>query len=119
MWGCTYSCSYCPSGYMHPFSRTNSSIIEELKYIKKAGFKEIQLFDKVFGIQKPERIDLLKYLIKNDLTIPFSCYFHPSLYDPELLELMKQAKCHTIIIGMNSSDLKSLAMYKRNVSKKL
>ncbi len=118
MWGCTYSCSYCPSGYMHPFSRTNSSIIEELKYIKKAGFKEIQLFDKVFGIPKPERIDLLKYLIKNNLTIPFSCYFHPSLYDPELLDLMKQAKCHTIIIGIDSSDLKSLAMYKRNVSEK-
>jgi anaerobic magnesium-protoporphyrin IX monomethyl ester cyclase len=118
MWGCTYSCSYCPDGVMHPYSRTNEVIIDEIKHIKKLGFKEIQLFDKVFGVPKEERIQLLKHLIKNNLTLPFSCYFHPSMYDPEFLELMKKAKCHTIIIGIDTADLKSLAIYRRKVSEK-
>jgi len=118
MWGCTYSCSYCTSGKMHPISRSNDSIINELRYIKKLGFDEVQFFDKVFGIPKVDRIKLLKQIIDEDLSIPFSCYFHPSMYDAEFLDLMKKAGCHTIIIGIDSADLESLALYKRKVSEK-
>jgi anaerobic magnesium-protoporphyrin IX monomethyl ester cyclase len=118
MWGCTYSCSYCTSGIMHPISRTNQSIINEIKYIKKLGFKEIQFFDKVFGIPKNDRKDLLRKIIDDGLSLPFSCYFHPSMYDPEFLDLMKKAGCHTIIIGIDSVDLESLAKYNRKVVEK-
>jgi len=118
MWGCTYSCSYCTSGIMHPISRTNKSIINEIKHTKELGFKEIQFFDKVFGIPKVDRKELLKEIIKKDLSMPFSCYFHPSMYDSEFLELMKKAGCHTIIIGIDSADLESLTKYKRKVSEK-
>jgi len=119
MWGCTYSCSYCTSGIMHPISRSNNSIIKEIEFIKKSGFKEIQFFDKVFGIPKIERIKLMKEIIEKKLTIPFSCYFHPSMYDPEFLELMKKSGCHTIIIGIDSADLESLALYNRKVTQKV
>jgi anaerobic magnesium-protoporphyrin IX monomethyl ester cyclase len=116
MWGCTYSCSYCPTGKIHPFTRSNEEIIEELKYIKELGFEEIQFFDKVFGIPKKDKLELLETIIQQKLTFPFSCYFHPSMYDPKLLNLMKEAGCHTIIIGIDSVDLKSLAQYQRNVN---
>jgi len=119
MWGCTYSCSYCTSGIMHPISRSNNSIIKEIEFIKKSGFKEIQFFDKVFGVPKTERVKLMKELIEKKLIIPFSCYFHPSMYDPEFLELMKKAGCHTIIIGIDSADLESLALYNRKVTQKV
>ena len=118
MWGCTYSCSYCTSGKMHPISRSNKSIIDELKYVKKLGFEEVQFFDKVFGIPKIDRKELLKQIIKEKIVIPFSCYFHPSMYDEEFLNLMKKAGCHTIIIGIDSADLESLAKYNRKVSEK-
>lgn len=118
MWGCTYSCSYCTSGIMHPISRTNESIIKEIRHIKKLGFKEIQFFDKVFGVPKVDRKILLKQIIDEELFMPFSCYFHPSMYDPEFLDLMKNAGCHTIIVGIDSADLESLAKYKRKVSEK-
>jgi radical SAM superfamily enzyme YgiQ (UPF0313 family) len=103
---------------MHPISRTNQSIINEIKYIKKLGFKEIQFFDKVFGIPKNDRKDLLRKIIDDGLSLPFSCYFHPSMYDPEFLDLMKKAGCHTIIIGIDSVDLESLAKYNRKVVEK-
>ena len=116
MWGCTYSCSYCTSGVMHPISRTNESILNEIIFIKKLGIKEIQFFDKVFGVPKPERKDLLKEIVKKNLATPFSCYFHPSMYDPEFLNLMKNAGCHTIIIGIDSVNLEQLTLYNRKVS---
>ena len=47
----------------------------------------------------------------------WSCFFHPQLYSPELLELMYASGCHTIMIGIESADLSSLRRYKRRVSK--
>ena len=116
MWGCTYSCSYCTSGLMHPIARSNKSIITELEYIKKLGFKEIQFSDKIFGVPKPERKKLLREMVQKKLNLSFSCYFHPSMYDEEILELMKSAGCHTIVIGIDSADLKNLVNYNRKVN---
>jgi anaerobic magnesium-protoporphyrin IX monomethyl ester cyclase len=116
MWGCTYSCSYCTSGLMHPICKTNDDILEELKHIKKLGFKEVQYFDKVFGVPKNTRKELLKKIIDEKINLKFSCYFHPSLFDEELLFLMKKAGCHTIVVGIDSKDLKKLALYNRKVN---
>tara|TARA_B100000886_G_scaffold166293_1_gene113601 strand:- start:6377 stop:7804 length:1428 start_codon:yes stop_codon:yes gene_type:complete len=116
MWGCTYSCSYCTSGLMHPICKDNEDIIEELKYIKKLGFKEVQFFDKVFGVPKNLRKELLKKIISEDLNLKYSCYFHPSMFDEEILSLMKNAGFHTIVIGIDSKDLKNLALYNRKVN---
>ena len=116
MWGCTYSCDYCNSGRMHPIAKTNENIIKEFEYLNEKGFKEIQFSDKVFGVPKVERKELLKKIIEKNLAISFSCYFHPSMYDEELLELMKKAKCHTIVIGIDSANLKDLALHNRKVN---
>ena len=57
MWGCTYSCSYCTSGVMHQFLEL--AVDFKWNYFhKKLGIKEIQFFDKVFGVPKPGRKDL-------------------------------------------------------------
>ena len=48
----------------------------------------------------------------------WSCYFHPQLYDPMLIDLMRSAGCHTMIIGVDSADIASLQQYKRRVDKK-
>ncbi len=116
MWGCTYSCSYCTSGLMHPICKENDDIINELKYIKKLGFKEVQFFDKVFGVPKNIRKDLLKQIIHENINLKYSCYFHPSIFDNEILTLMKDAGFHTIVIGIDSKDLKNLALYNRKVN---
>ena len=75
MWGCTYSCSYCTSGLMHPICKENDDIINELKYIKKLGFKEVQI---KYWSSKNIRKDLLKQIIHENIT-KYSCYFHPSI----------------------------------------
>ena len=101
---------------MHPICKTNDDILEELKYIKKLGFKEVQYFDKVFGVPKNIRKELLKRIIDEKINLKFSCYFHSSLFDEELLFLMKKAGCHTIVVGIDSKDLKKLALYNRKVN---
>ena len=56
-------------------------------------------------------------MIAKDLTFSWSSYFHPNQYDPELLELMKKSGCHTLIIGIESSDLELLKSFGRHTKK--
>ena len=55
--------------------------------------------------------------MKNRLSVSLLALNDFSKLD-DFLDLMKKAGCHTIIIGIDSADLESLAIYKRKVSEK-
>lgn len=114
VWGCPFTCSYCTDSKIAPVIRDVDSVIKELEYIKKLNIKELFFADKAFGYPYSNAYQILK-LLKTNFKFSWSCYFHPQLYKKDLLELMKDAGCHTIIIGIDSQNLESLKQYKRNV----
>jgi radical SAM superfamily enzyme YgiQ (UPF0313 family) len=116
LWGCPFSCSYCTDSKTTPFYREVTKIVEELEYIKKLQVKELFFADKVFGFPLEKTFHLLGEMSKY-FPFSWSCYFHPQLYSPELLEKMKKAGCHTIIIGIDSANLAGLKKYNRNVKR--
>lgn len=114
-WGCPYSCSYCIMAKFPNFYRPAQEVIEELKYIKNLGIKEVYFGDRSFGLPRNNILEILKAMIDLKLNLRWSSYFHPNQYDEELLEVMKKSGCHTLIIGIESQDLKSLKQFNRNV----
>ncbi len=116
MWGCPFSCSYCPDSKISPIVRHYESVLAELNYLSNLGVKELFFADKVFGFPEENSVPLLEKMAE-ELNFSWSCYFHPQLYNSRLLELMNSAGCHTIIIGIDSYNLSSLRQYKRGVSK--
>ena len=116
-WGCPYSCSYCIMKRFPNVYRESDEIIEELEHIKKLEIKEVYIGDRSFGLPRNNVVSLLTKMIAKDLTFSWSSYFHPNQYDPELLELMKKSGCHTLIIGIESSDLELLKSFGRHTKK--
>ncbi len=114
-WGCPYSCEYCPVSKLRFILKENDSILAELDYIKSLGIREIYIGDKSFGTPKIKCKALLREMIERKYNFSWSCYFHPNQYDPELLELMKESGCHTIIVGIESYNQNSLKQYNRNI----
>jgi len=114
MWGCPFSCSYCPDSKIPPVVRHYESVLTELNYLSNLGVKELFFADKVFGFPEKNIIPLLEKM-SDRFNFSWSCYFHPQLYNSRLLELMYLAGCHTIIIGIDSYNLSSLKHYKRRV----
>jgi uncharacterized radical SAM superfamily protein len=114
-WGCPYSCSYCVVSSFPNLYRNYREIIKELKYVKSIGLKEIYIGDRSFGLPRNNTINLLKEMVSQKFNFTWSSYFHPNQYDKELLDLMKESGCHTIIIGIESADFDSLKKYGRNV----
>lgn len=115
MWGCPFACSYCSDSRIPPAVRTADAIIAELDYIERLGVRELFFADKTFGFFHKTSFPLLEEMAGR-FHFSWACYFHPQTYDPKLLDLMKSAGCHTIIIGIDSANISSLKQYNRNVS---
>jgi len=117
-WGCPYKCSYCIDSRFPVRYRSSDAVIQELKYIQQLGVKEIYFADKAFGIPSKNILDLLEKMLENNFGFSWSTYMHPQNFGPKLLDLMKEAGCHTIIIGIETHNLDSLKQFNRNVNLK-
>lgn len=118
MWGCPFSCTYCSDSNFPPVIRSCGDVLRELDYIDSLGVKELFFADKVFGFSRRNAVPLLEAMADR-YRFSWSCYFHPQLYDPLLLEMMKAAGCHTIITGVDSADVTALQQYGRRVEKSM
>lgn len=114
-WGCPYSCSYCILNKFPNYWRGHKEIIEEMEKVKSLGIKEIYIGDRSFGLPLQNITILLNEMIIRQFNFSWSTYFHPNQYTPDLLDLMKKSGCHTIIVGIESKNLKSLKKFGRHV----
>ena len=114
-WGCPYSCSYCILNKFPNYWRHYEEILDEMDYVKQLGIKEIYIGDRSFGLPLKNILSLLRGMIERKFNFTWSTYFHPNQYTPELLDLMKKAGCRTIIVGIESKNIKSLKKFGRHV----
>lgn len=113
-WGCPFSCFYCNQKDIPPLVRAWQEVVTELEYVEHLGIRELFFADKAFGFP-PHSITRLLDEMAARFTFSWSCYFHPQMYRPELIDKMHAAGCHTLIVGLDSSDLAGLRQYNRNV----
>lgn len=116
LWGCPFSCSYCPDSRFPPVVRCWNEVVKELEHLEMLGVREIFFADKTFGYPAGNIIPLLE-VMATKFNFSWTCYFHPQMYDGTLLEMMRKAGCHTLIIGIESADLDGLSRYNRKVDK--
>lgn len=115
-WGCPFACSYCPDSNFQPVVRPWQVVLRELEYLETLQVKELFFADKAFGHPRENVIPLLEEMTGR-FSFSWSCYFHPQMYRAELLELMRAAGCHTLIVGIESANAEALKRYNRHVDK--
>ncbi len=115
MWGCPFTCTYCPDARFSPMVRPHGDVVRELETLRDLEVRELFFADKSFGFPTWNIMALLSAM-KESFDFSWTCYFHPGMYRADLLEAMCQAGCHTIIIGIDSADLPGLHRYDRRVA---
>lgn len=113
-WGCPFSCFYCNQKDIPPVVRQWQDVVRELEHLAQLGIRELFFADKAFGFP-PHAVDHLLDEMQERFSFDWSCYFHPQMYRGKLLEKMRRAGCHTIIVGIDSADLAQLRQYRRVV----
>lgn len=114
--GCTFRCNFCyrmEKGYR---SRSNESIIEEIRLLKqKFGINYIAFNDELLMSSKERTSSLCEALLAANLNIKWRCEGRLNYAVTEILSLMKRAGCVFINYGIESLDDEVL----KNINKSL
>jgi radical SAM superfamily enzyme YgiQ (UPF0313 family) len=114
--GCPFHCSFCSVtgmfGKAYRF-RSTENVIEELyRYNRKNNF--IFFYDDNFTANRRRAKALLRRMIEEKFMFKWSTQVRVDIAkDPELIRLMKEAGCHTLYIGLESVNPKSLKSMKK------
>lgn len=103
--GCTFTCNFCyrmDEGFR---PRSNESIIEEIRLLKKDyGITYIAFGDELLMSSEKRAASLSEAFIKADLNVTWDCNGRLNYAKPDLLKLMKQAGCVFINYGIEAMD---------------
>ena len=114
--GCTFKCNFCYRMDKGFRPRSNESIIEEIKLLKKDyGISFIAFGDELLLSSRSRVINLCDDFMKHNLNIRWDCNGRLNYAKPEVLRLMKKAGCVFINYGIEAMDDQVL----RNMNKAL
>jgi radical SAM superfamily enzyme YgiQ (UPF0313 family) len=115
--GCPFHCSFCAVTPMFGKSyrfRSVENILQELRQYQE-GNHFIFFYDDNFAARPQHTKELLKAMIREKLHFRWSAQVRVDVAkDLELVELMKKAGCHTVFIGFESINPKSLDQMKKS-----
>ncbi|MFH1245538.1 MAG: radical SAM protein [Candidatus Omnitrophota bacterium] len=116
-WGCPFSCSYCSwsSPYLPFVHKSAASVIKELETLNRRGVREIFFSDLSFGFPGDIVREVIEAMLQNNWRFSWHCYIKSGSLSEDFLRAMRKSGCHTVITGVESSNL-NLSRYNRNVS---
>lgn len=115
--GCPFSCTFCIGSLVGFRDRPNENTIEELRFIKKQGIKEIFFKDFTFTLNRSKIMDLCNRMTEEKFGFTWSCLTRVHLIDDELLETMKKAGCHTLLLGVETGNEELLKKYSKGINR--
>ena len=118
--GCPYDCSFCSVtsmfGQKYRF-RKKELVLEELRNNKELGSNWVFFYDDNFIANRSRTKELLSTMIEKKLTPNWTAQLRVEVgKDPELLDLMRRSNCHTVYIGFESVNPKTLELYNKKQS---
>jgi radical SAM superfamily enzyme YgiQ (UPF0313 family) len=89
--------------------------MDELRYLRSSGIKEIWFSDFTFAAQRRHAIELCQRMSREKMEFTWTCQTRADVIDEELLGVMKGAGCHTILIGVETANEEILKEHKKNI----
>lgn len=120
--GCMYNCVYCNKNVFGRCFRTKSvkRVIEEMKRLKKMGFKEVHLTDDAFTTDMERAKKVCDLLIREKVNLDWALITGARVnqVDYELLRKMKKAGCYMVSFGIESGNQQILNNIKKGITLK-
>jgi len=115
--GCPYDCSFCSVigmfGRRYRFKCVEATL-EELRYAVSVSKATKFIVDDNFAANKIRAKEILKAMIAEKIKMRWSAQVRTDVAgDPELLRLMADSGCHTLFIGFESINPRTLEEYNK------
>jgi len=119
--GCPYDCSFCivTSVYGAKWRcRSPENILFEVKQAMKLGFDNFFFVDDLFSTSYKRTIDFCEEILKQGLKFSWSaqCSCDSIAKHEEMVELMAQAGCEAVLLGVENMDADTLKLYRKRAT---
>jgi radical SAM superfamily enzyme YgiQ (UPF0313 family) len=105
--GCDHGCAYCPyvvaQGAFRP--RAPELVAAEARWLARTFGKPRLVFrDPAFAADRERTVELCRALRKARVRAGWECESRPEHFDPDLLYLMRRARCQVVKLGLETVD---------------
>lgn len=118
--GCPMKCSFCSSAALHGDHlrrRSYQNVCDEIEIrLREQNIDTIAFMDDTFTLNRKYVLDFCAEIKKRNLKFWWGCTSRVDTLDEELLEIMKDAGCITIFIGVESADQQMLEKMNKNIT---
>jgi radical SAM superfamily enzyme YgiQ (UPF0313 family) len=116
--GCPFNCRFCGRvpGSRRVRYRSAAKLLEEMRHVRKLGFREVNFFDDLFTLNRRRVIDLCRALIDEGLDLVWSVRARVDSVDEEMLSLMKTAGCRRLYFGVESGSDRTLELMNKKIA---
>ena len=115
MKGCGMGCSFCTIADLKPIFRDVEKVADEIEYLQGRGVKYINFFDATFNINRKRLIEICEEMIGRDLKIEWFANVRADITKKQA-ELMKQAGCRGVSIGIESGSQEVLNLVNKRIN---
>ena len=115
--GCPFRCTFCVASTLGYKYRAVNNVLEELRHVASLGIKEVFFTDFTFEARRTNTLELCRGMKADKLDLSWVCSSRANTLDEELLDGMRSAGCHTILLGVESGNEELLKKYSKGVTK--
>ncbi len=105
--GCIFGCSYCTKVFGRSFrAKSQERVVEEFEYMQDCGFNEIHILDDGFSTDLSRAKEICKLIKARKLDVVWNLRngIRANRLDHELANLLKEAGCYRVSIGVESGN---------------
>jgi radical SAM superfamily enzyme YgiQ (UPF0313 family) len=104
---CPYACDFCPQAMFNTTQkhrvRSPDSVVAEIVLLhERYGARHVEFYDASFGTKRHLAAGMCEKLIEARRPVLWSCFTRADLLDEDLLPLMAESGCRTILLGAES-----------------
>jgi radical SAM superfamily enzyme YgiQ (UPF0313 family) len=92
------------------------NLFDELRFLARAGYREIHFKDLSFAADPPFYAALLQRMVREKLGLTFSCLARADELQPDLVRRLKEAGCHLVHVGVESASERTLERVNKGLS---
>lgn len=112
--GCPYRCTFCDQHRPKYRWRSAESFVAEVRYnLETFNIREFDIYDSTFTANRRRVLDICRLMEQEGLKVGFTVRSTLMAVNPEMLDALKRAGCHTIMYGVETSSEEILKRMKK------
>ena len=115
--GCPFKCAFCNQNLQPYRARSPKSFVDEIEEnLIKYNIHDFDIYDSTFTASKSRVIEICKEIKRRKLDVGFTVRSRVDVVNQEMLDALKTAGCHTIMYGVESSNLEILKRMNKKIT---